>query len=73
MGDRKRRYEVVSRITKEEFRDIRKGIGWSQRTLAENLGVVEHTVQEKESGRLAITVRDELAMRWLRSRERGVL
>lgn len=73
MAKRQRHYEVLSEMTKEEYRAIRQGIGWSQKTLAENLGVVEHTVQEKESGRLAINVRDELSMRWLRAKERGAL
>lgn len=52
-------------MTKQEFRKLRKSIGFSQAKLAREMGLFIRTISRYETGELKIPKVTELALRYL--------
>ena len=52
-------------MTKQEFKKLRKSIGYSQARLAKELGLYIRTISRYETGELEITRLAQLALRYV--------
>ncbi len=58
----------IENMTKDEFKKLRKSIGYTQASLAKEIGVHLHTVTRWEIGEVAVPTIAELAMRYIADR-----